>query len=215
MRQTKTQRKSNTLREREERERHCGFSSHGYIISLRGSFSPQFCFDAQSDFDPHCNSLSLPVCPSSSLSLSRRCLMWWHPGIVLAIVPVWKEGRRDRDRWRDGIAVLMWHWGPSKVENLDIIDSYTGRSGIPIRMRWNVLELSEMTSVNSSEGPAGSRTRISSYHHHKYQTFMFLIIPPALVYLPLHCPYLCCLCRDRVACLCIACTCEPTRCSTV
>lgn len=123
--------------------------------------------------------------------------MWWHPGIVLAIVPVWKEGRRDRDRWRDGIAVLMWHWGPSKVENLDIIDSYTGRSGIPIRMRWNVLERSEMTSVNSSEGPAGSRTRISSYHHHKYQTFMFLIIPPALVYLPLHCPYLCCLCRDR------------------
>ncbi len=97
--------------------------------------------------------------------------MWWHPGIVLAIVPVWKEGRRDRgtgrserdrDRWRDGIAVLMWHWGPSKVENLDIIDSYTGRSGNPIRTQRNVPEFSVMTSENFREGPAGSGTHISS-----------------------------------------------------
>lgn len=74
----------------------------------------------------------------------------------------------------------MWHWGPSKVENLDIIDSYAGRSGIPIRTRRNVLECSEMTSGNSLEGPTGSRTQISAYHHHKYRTIMFLIIPLAL-----------------------------------
>lgn len=107
----------------------------------------------------------------------------------------------------------MWHWGPSKVENLDIIDSYTGRSGIPIRMRWNVLERSEMTSVNSSEGPAGSRTRISSSQ-----------IPNIYVSNYSSCPCLSSITlslslllaqRQRVACLCIACTCEPTRCSTV
>lgn len=115
--------------------------------------------------------------------------MWWHTGIVLAIVPVWKGGGGTGDGTEgveteinegDGIAVLMWHWGPSKVENLDIIDSYAGRSGIPIGTQRNVRGCSEMTSENFLEGPAGSGTRISPYHHHKYQTFMFLIIPPAL-----------------------------------
>lgn len=74
----------------------------------------------------------------------------------------------------------MWHQGLSKVGNLDIIGSYTGRSGNPIRTQQNVLECSVTTSANFLEGAAGSGTHISSFHHHKYQTFMFLIIPPAL-----------------------------------
>jgi len=119
----------------------------------------------------------------------------WHCSCYCASGEKRRRDRgRDRDRWRDGIAVLMWHWGPSKVENLDIIDSYTCRSGNPIRARRNVLQCSKVTSKNSLEGPACSGTDISSYHHHKYQAALFSITLPALIYLPLRCPYLSCVC---------------------
>lgn len=51
-----------------------------------------------------------------------------------------------------GLPYLMWHRGPSKVENLDIIAGYAGRSGNPIRSPRNALKCSATTSANSCGG---------------------------------------------------------------
>lgn len=122
-----------------------------------------------------------------SLSLPRL----WCGGILalfMVIVPMWKAGRRDsgrdrrerdRDKWRDGIPVLMWPPGPSKVENLDIIDSYVGRAGILIRMWWNVLYVLGWP-LRTSEWRSRLQDPYHHHHHHhhgKYWMLMFVILP--------------------------------------
>lgn len=54
-----------------------------------------------------------------------------------------------------GLPYLMWHRGPSKVENLDIIAGYAGRSGNPIRSPRNALKCSATTSANPCGGVGG------------------------------------------------------------
>lgn len=115
-------------------------------------------------------------------------------------------GTEDGDRWRDGTAP---HWcgteGPSKVENLDIIAGSAGRSGNPIRSPRNALKASATTSADSDwlaffppslfsfcfwEGQGSAASSVSSG---KYQTSVFLIIPPgtsSLVYPSFWRPYL-------------------------
>ena len=143
--------------------------------------------------------------------------MWWHPGIVLAIVPVWKRGTGGGTCERDGgneteidEGMVLQYWcgieGPSKAENLDIIDSYAGRSGNPIRTQRNVLEGSVMTSENSSGGASGQRHSyviVSSSPIPNIHVSNYSPLRSVFVHLPLRCPYLSPMCVCVCVCVCV------------